>query len=34
MEKMGQALKFLDAAVEKNRGQLMDTIEWDVGEVK
>lgn len=34
MEKMGLALKFLDAAVEKNRGQLMDTIEWDVGEVK
>ncbi len=34
MEKMQDALMFLDAAVEKNRKQLMETIEWDVGEVK
>jgi deoxyhypusine synthase len=34
MEKMDDAMKFLDAAVEKNRGQLMETIEWDVSEAR
>ena len=34
MEKMRDALHFLDAAVEKNRKQLLETIEWDVAEVK
>ncbi|MFT3837102.1 MAG: deoxyhypusine synthase family protein [Myxococcaceae bacterium] len=34
MEKMPDAMKFLDAAVEKNRDQLMETIEWDVSEAR
>jgi len=34
MDKMDDALKFLDAAVEKNRAQLMPTIEWDVKEAR
>ncbi|MHB8879041.1 MAG: deoxyhypusine synthase family protein [Myxococcaceae bacterium] len=34
MDRLGEAVTFLDRAVEKQRGELMKTIDWDVSEVR
>ncbi len=34
MDKMGEAVKFLDADVQKRRKELLETIQWSVSEVR